>query len=194
MGIQSRMRHPSQSQLLTYYFPQQDWSWLTDDLQRGSTSMMEPHPTAGSDCTCSGHRQCCQFHWSLRSRVIATATASAGVSHSRDVYAPYAGVLHSRDAMPLALEFHARATLCPSRWSYTCVTLCLSHWSSTLVQCLASERTMAMVCFRVMYSTSYEDSGHYPCPAFKRRGVSAMRPLCITADGRHVLLSSNVLP
>jgi len=32
MGIQSRMHHPSQSQLLICYFPQQDWSWLTDDL------------------------------------------------------------------------------------------------------------------------------------------------------------------
>jgi len=26
-----------------------------------------------------------------------------------------------------------------------------------------------------------------PRPAFERRGVSAMRPSCVTADGRHVL-------
>ena len=88
MGIQSQMHHPSQSQLLTCYFPQQDWSWLTDDLQRGSTSMMELHPTAGLDCTCSGHHQCCQFHWSPHSCVIATAMASAGVSIRKMAFEP----------------------------------------------------------------------------------------------------------
>src|SRR6188768_3866910 len=33
-----------------------------------------------------------------------------------------------------------------------------------------------------------------PTSAFERHGVSAMRPSCVTADGRRVLLSSNVLP
>ena len=61
--------------------------------------MMEPHPTAGSDCTCSVHRQCCQLYWSPRLRVIATTTASARVPHLRD-------------AMPLVLEFHTRAMPC----------------------------------------------------------------------------------
>jgi len=171
MGIQSRMCHPSQSQLLTCYFSQQDWSWLTDDLQRGSTSMMEPHPTAGLDCTCSGHRQCCQFHWSPRSRVIATATASAGVSHSRDVYAPHAGVLHLHDAMPLALEFHARATLCPSRWSYTLVWHC------------ASRTGVPHLC------NALPQSGRWLWSAFKRCTASPMR----TADITHIRLSSDVV-
>ena len=97
-------------------------------------------------------------------------------------YAPRAGVPHSHDAMPLTPEFHTR------------VTRCLSRWSSTLARCLASERTMATVCFRATHSISYEDSGHYPRPAFERRGVSAMRPSRITADSGYVLLSSDVLP
>jgi len=125
----------------------------------------------------------------------ATATASAGVSHSRDAYSPHTGVLHSRDAMPLALEFHV--SMLVRRYSPHAGVLhspCLSRWSSTLARCLASERTMATVCFRATYSISYEDSGHYPRPAFERRGVSAMRPSFVTADGGHVLLSSNVLP
>ena len=78
------MHHPSQSQLLTCYFLQQDWPWLTDDLQRGSTSMMEP----------------------LLARIVhAQSTASAANSIGAHVRAPL-------PPLRTALEFHTRAMPC----------------------------------------------------------------------------------
>ena len=106
-------------------------------------------------------------------------------------------MLRPPPVLPIPLEptFACHCHRYGQRWSSTLARrVCLSRWRSTLARCLASERAMATVCFRVTYSISYEDSGHYPRPAFELRGVSAMRPSRVTADGGHVLLSSDVLP
>jgi len=153
--------------------------------------MMELHPTAGSDCTCSGHRQCCQFHWSPCSCVIATAIASAGVSHSRDVYAPHTGVTHLRDTVPLALEFHTHAMPCLRADDGYGLLL------SNVQHLLWGQQTLPTSSFWVMWCISYETVVHCcrwsPRPAFKQCVASTMRPLCMTTNGSHVPLSSKVV-
>ena len=59
-------------------------------------------------------------------------------------------------------------------------------------------QTVATSCFRATWCISNETVVRYcrrsPRLAFERRGASATRPLCVIAYGRHVLLSSDVLP
>jgi len=123
-----------------------------------------------------------------------TLCPHAGVPHSRDARsrwsftlarrrASHAGVLHSRDAIrrsaddgciPLSGDVHHLPRSCP-----------------------ASPQTVPTSCFRATWCISYETVVRYcrrsPRSAFEQRVASAMRPSCVTADGSHVLLSSDVV-
>ena len=153
---------------------------------------MEPHATAGTDCT---HSDGYQSRWSLCSRAIAVRTGSAGVPHSHDAMplrwsatlarrrASHAGVLLSRDATRRSVDDG-------------CIPLS-SDVQHLPRSCLASQQTVPTSCFRATSCISYETVVRYcrqlPRSAFEQRVASAMRLLCITADGSHVLLSSDVV-
>jgi len=106
-------------------------------------------------------------------------------------YASHTGVTHLHDAVPLALEFHTRAMPCLRADNG------YSLLSSDVQHLLWGQQTLPASCFRATWCISYEtvvDCCRWsPRPAFEQCVASAMRPLCITTNGSHVLLSSEVV-